>query len=90
MRNPNQNLEYRMNSKGRMVVVEKYDPETMELFTLTPDMEPTEEQLEMLKKASEKPVVYDDDCPELTPPALQLFCMSKNPVSTVPMCTNQW
>ena len=50
MRNPNQNLEYRMNSKGRMVVVEKYDPETMKLFTLTPDMEPTEEQLEMLKK----------------------------------------
>ena len=45
MKNPNPNLEYRKNSKGRMVIVEKYDPNTMVSFTLTSDMKPTDSHI---------------------------------------------
>ena len=73
MKNPNTNLEYKKNSKGRMVIVEKYDPNTMVSFTLTSDMKPTDSQLEMIHEASKKPVVYEDDCPELTPQMVEAF-----------------
>ncbi len=73
MKNPNPNLEYRKNSKGRMVIVEKYDPDTMVSFTLTSDMKPTDSQLKMIQEASKKPIVYEDDCPELTPQMIEAF-----------------
>jgi len=37
-----------------MVIVEKYDPNTMVSFTLTSDMNPTDSQLEMIQEASKK------------------------------------
>ncbi len=73
MKNPSPDLEYRKNSKGRMVIVGKYDPDTMVSFTLTSDMKPTDSQLEMIHEASRKPIVYEDDCPELTPKMAEAF-----------------
>ena len=78
MKNPNPNLEYRKNSKGRIVIVGKYDPDTMVSFTLTSDMKPTDSQLEMIQKASKKPIVYEDDCPELTPQMIEAFKKAAN------------
>ena len=78
MKNPNPNLEYRKNSKGRMVIVGKYDPDTMVSFTLTSDTKPTDSQLEMIQKASKKPIVYEDDCPELTPQMIEAFKKAAN------------
>ena len=34
---------------------------------------PTSEQIEMLKNAEKMPIVYDEDCPKLTPEQLKKF-----------------
>ena len=38
----------------------------MKYFSLSEGQELTEEQIQMLREAAGKPIVYDDDCPELT------------------------
>ena len=43
------------------------------MFTLTQDMRPTDEQKEMIKKASSMSVVYDEDCPKSTPEVIEGF-----------------
>ena len=73
MRHINQNATYRVNSSGHLVLVEEYDPSTMVIRTLTPDMRLTEDQLQMLKAMNELPVTYEDDCPELTPQMAEAF-----------------
>ena len=67
MKERNQNATYVVNSRGHLAKVEDYDPTTMVLRTLTPDMKPTQEQIVELEKAEKYPAVYDDDCPETTP-----------------------
>ena len=47
--------------------------DTMVKKTLDVKKEPTEEQVEMLKKAERMPVVYDEDSPELTEEELLEF-----------------
>ena len=57
--------EHIVNSRGHLAKVEEYDPATMVLRTLTPDMKPTPEQIAELEEAEKHPIVYEDDCPEL-------------------------
>ena len=64
---------YVVNSRGHLAKVEDYDPTTMVLRTLTPDMKPTQEQIVELEKAEKYPAVYDDDCPKLTPALIKAF-----------------
>lgn len=33
----------------------------------------TQEQIEQVRKAKERPIVFDDDCPELTPMLFKAF-----------------
>ena len=62
-----QNTAYRVNSAGRLVRVEEYDPSRMVIRTLTPGMKLTQTQKATLEDAARQPVVYENDCPELTP-----------------------
>ena len=64
---------YRVNSSGHLAMVEEYDPETMVIRTLTPEMRLTESQIQMLEEAEKFPVTYEDDCPELTPAMIEAF-----------------
>ena len=76
VRNVNQikkNATYRVNSEGRLAMVEEYDPSTMVIRTLTPGMCLTDEQKNMLEEASRLPVTYEDDCPELTAEMAEAF-----------------
>ena len=41
--------------------------------TLEPDEPVTQEELDMLRRAAELPVTYDEDCPELTSEQLAQF-----------------
>ena len=67
------NATYLVNSEGHIAKVEEYDPSTMVIRTLTPEMELTQEQISMLNKAEEYPIVYEDDCPETTPEMAEAF-----------------
>ena len=69
----NLNATYLVNSKGHLTKVEEYDPDTMVIRTLTPDMKLTQEQIDMLDEAEKNPIVYEDDCPELTPEMIEAF-----------------
>ena len=73
MKNPAPNAVYRINSSGRPAKVEEYDPSAMVIKTLTPDMTLTDEQCSMLDEAAKHPIVYEDDCPELTPEMIEKF-----------------
>jgi len=73
MKQMNPNRTYKISSKGRLVMVEEYDPTTMVFAELTPDMRLTQEQIDMLQEAQKHPVVFEDDCPELTPAMIQAF-----------------
>ena len=42
-------------------------------YTLEPDAKPTKAQIKEIKKASKKPVVYDEDSPKLTDEQLSEF-----------------
>lgn len=64
---------YLVNSKGHLAKIEEYDPNTMVIRTLTPDMQLTQEQIDMLDEAKKFPIVYEDDCPELTPEMIKAF-----------------
>ena len=67
------NKIYQYNSKGHLAVVEDYDPSTMVIHTLTPDMRLSQAQLTMIEDAERYPIVYEDDCPELTPEMAEAF-----------------
>ena len=54
-------------------MVEEYNPSTMVIRTLTPEMRLTEKQIHMLEEADKQPVTYEDDCPELTPAMVEAF-----------------
>ena len=66
-------LEYVYNSRGKLVRLERFDPETMEEFYLTPETRLTEEQMRQLADSEEMPIGIDDDCPESTPEQLERF-----------------
>lgn len=42
-------------------------------FTIKPGQKPTKEQLEEVREAAKRPIVYDEDCPELTPAMEKAF-----------------
>ena len=65
--------EYVYNSRGKLVRLEHFDPETMEEFILTPDARLTEEQERQLAESENKPMAFDEDCPESTPEQLERF-----------------
>lgn len=67
------NTTYLVNSKGHLAKIEEFDPDTMVIQTLTPDMQLTQEQIDMLDEAEKFPIVYEDDCPELTPEMIKAF-----------------
>lgn len=69
----NNDEAYILNSRGRLVKCEEYDSATMVLRTLTPEMAPTESQIEMIEEAGKFPVVYEEDSPELTPEMVSAF-----------------
>jgi len=73
MKQLNPNANYSINSAGRLAMTEEYDPSTMVIKTLTPDMKLTPEQLAMLEEMENYPIVYEDDCPELTPQMEEAF-----------------
>ena len=73
MKQMNRNATYKVNSEGRLAMVEEYNPSTMVIRTLTPEMRLTEEQIRMLEEADKQPVTYEDDCPELTPAMVEAF-----------------
>ena len=66
-------IEYVYNSRGKLVRLERFDPDTMEEFILTPETRLTEEQLRQLVDSASRPVVVDEDCPESTPEQLERF-----------------
>jgi len=44
-----------------------------EFFILRPGMKLSEEELEELRALKNRPIVYDEDCPPLTPEQLKKF-----------------
>ena len=64
---------YQVNSAGHLAMVEEYDPTTMVVRELTPDMTLSRKQLSMLKGAENYPIEYDTDCPETTPQMAEAF-----------------
>ena len=54
-------------------IIFRINPETTEVFTLTPDMIPTERQKKMIREAQKKPVNFTEDCPKSTPEQLERF-----------------
>ncbi|SFJ08696.1 hypothetical protein SAMN04487775_11516 [Treponema bryantii] len=44
-------------------------------YTLEPNAKPTKEQIKEIKKAAKSPIVYDEDCPELTEEQLKEFAI---------------
>ena len=73
MKQMKRNVTYKVNSEGRLAMVEEYDPSTMVIKTLTPEMRLTEEQIPMLEEAEKHPIAYEDDCPEPTPAMAEAF-----------------
>lgn len=73
MKHMRQNMAYRVNSVGHLARVEEYDPSRMVIRTLTPGMKLTPAQTAMLEEAARQQVVYESDCPELTPEMAEAF-----------------
>ena len=73
MKQMRQNTAYRVNSAGRLARVEEYDPSRMVIRTLSPGMKLTQAQKAMLEEAANQPIVYENDCPELTPEMAEAF-----------------
>lgn len=51
------------------------------IVTLDGDQKPTEEQVKQIKEATEREIVFDEDCPKLTPAmekAFRLAAKSRN------------
>lgn len=67
------NKIYHCDVSGHNAVVEEYDPSTMVIHTLSPDMELSQDQISMLEKADQYPIVFEDDCPETTPEMAEAF-----------------
>ena len=65
--------EYVYNSRGKLVRLERIDPETTEEFILTPEMKLTEEQKRQLAESESRPILIDEECPESTPEQLERF-----------------
>ncbi len=65
--------EYVYNSHGKLVRLEHIDPQTTDEFFLTPDAQLTEEQKQQLEDSAERPLSFDEDCPETTPEQLERF-----------------
>ena len=42
-------------------------------FTIEEGQKPTKEQLEEVRAAAKRPIVYDEDCPELSPALQKAF-----------------
>lgn len=42
-------------------------------FTINPGQKPTEEQLRKIEEAAKRPIVPDEDCPELSPAMYKAF-----------------
>lgn len=57
--------EYVYSSTGKLVRKEHYDPETMEVFVLKGNLL-SSEQIEMMKKMDQMPIVYEVDCPKFS------------------------
>ena len=73
MKQLNPNAVYRVNSAGHLTMVEEYDPSTMVIKTLTPEMMLSPEQITLLEEAEQYPIVYENDCPEMTPEMVAAF-----------------
>ena len=58
---------YAYNRRGKLVMIEDFNPETMERYTLTKDTKATPEQIEEIKEARRRGVIFDEDCPPTTP-----------------------
>lgn len=42
-------------------------------YSITEDQKPTAEQIERIREAAKRPVVFDEDCPEMTEEQLRQF-----------------
>lgn len=42
-------------------------------FTLEEGQKPTKEELEQIREAAKRPIVFDEDCPELSDEMIQKF-----------------
>lgn len=42
-------------------------------YELKPGQKPTDEQIARIREAAKRPIVFDEDCPELTPEAVESF-----------------
>lgn len=42
-------------------------------YTITKDQKPTPEQIERIREAAKRPIVFDEDCPEMTDEQLRQF-----------------
>ena len=78
MKSPDKNAVYVKNSRGHMAIAESFDPSKMVLKTLSPAAQPTDAQITMLKEAEKYPIVYEEDCPELTPTMIEAFRQAAN------------
>lgn len=58
--------EYIFTEDGRFVVLEHFNKENVAQHTLSVDTALTKEKIERLKEFEAKPVVPDDECPELS------------------------
>ena len=66
------------NIDGHSAVAEEFNPSTMVIKTLTSDMKLTPEQLKMLEEVEDYPIVYEDDCPAMTPQMADAFRRAAN------------
>lgn len=65
-------MEFVYDEKGRLLRFKRATSQIVE-FTLTADMKPTKEQVEMVRKIKGKPITPDPDCPESTPEEIKRF-----------------
>ncbi len=42
-------------------------------YSITKDQKPTPEQIERIREAAKRPIVFDEDCPEMTEEQLKQF-----------------
>ena len=42
-------------------------------YSITKDQKPTPEQIAEIREAAKRPIVYDEDCPEMTEEQLRQF-----------------
>ena len=51
----------------------------IETYTVKEGQKPTPEQIEEVREAAKRPIVFDEDCPELSPKMMKaLECAAKN------------